>query len=165
MGCAERGEREPNTALDAMSGASQSGRPLARECGGASTTRVTGAAVDVPLDLIEEPARPPGARLDQTVSLGYAGDGKLTQIEPHERLWYGDGYPRAGYVGYPSRGYGYGYSGSRGYGRGAVATAQGSDGSHSSIINGPQARTPGMGGSGASGSSGGRPSGSSRGPR
>lgn len=137
--------------------------------------------------------RPPGTRIRQTVSLGYAGDGKLTEIpsrnrpssEPDRPVGYAVyGYPGYGY-GYPSYGYpsygrivpGYAnraYTGSRGYAShgprspGARGSGGSSGGAQSggSLIFSPHVHASGVAGGHASGGSRGSASpGGSRGPR
>jgi hypothetical protein len=62
------------------------------------------ALAQAELDAVQVAVEPPRhVRLRETVSLGYAGDGPLTQIPPHGQLW----YPEEG----PVHTYGYGYSG------------------------------------------------------
>ena len=111
---------------------------------------------------------PRSLRLRETVSLGYAGDGPLTQISHGGELWYGnDGVARYGY-GYG--GYAWGYGG--GYGaRGARSagvdtTQQGGAGAVGRGTVHPPIIGKGAGGRGPMGGwAGGRPSGSPRGLR
>lgn len=82
----------------------------------------------------------PGIRLRETVSLGYAGDGPLTQIES-SREWWGD--QDGGYAAYG--GYAYGYGGRGGHGRGGRAgrsSTMGSTVTHSSGGHGPHFSAP-----------------------
>ena len=95
-GCAER---DPFTANDVAM------RPPC-DCGATVTT------LAAPVEPAAATAPRP-VRLQETVSLGYAGDAPLTQIPTH-REWWGD-RDRAGYGGY-----GYGYGG-RGRSQGATS--------------------------------------------
>jgi hypothetical protein len=72
------------------------------DCACAAPVETLAAPVEVAVSA--EPR--PGTRLMQTVSLGYAGDGPLTQIEPR-REWWGDRERDSEAYG----GYGYGYGG------------------------------------------------------
>jgi hypothetical protein len=99
--CAGCAERDPLTTNDVAA------RP-ACACGATVTT------LAAPVEPVVA-AAPRPVRLQETVSLGYAGDGRLTQIETR-RDWWGD-RDRAGYGGY---GYGYG-----GRGRSPGATSSG----------------------------------------
>ena len=78
----------------------------------AETARV---ASDPGVLVADEPHAPPTAPLRQTVSLGFIGDGPLTDV--HSAGYDGGGYayPPAPYYGY---GYGGGYGGGYGYGYG-----------------------------------------------
>jgi hypothetical protein len=103
LGCAVAGagagcaEHDPFTANDVAT------KPPC-ECGAPVTTLA--APIEPAIATAPRPVR-----LQETVSLGYAGDGPLTQIQAR-REWWGD-HDRAGYSGYG----GYGYGG-RGRGRG-----------------------------------------------
>ena len=105
---------------DAATPSDVGARPVC-ECGAPVTTlaaSVEPATADVPRR---------GARLQETVSLGYAGDAPLTQIEPR-REWWGD--PDGAYEvygGYGGYGVGYGARRSRGS-HGARTIARGSNG-------------------------------------
>ena len=87
---------------------------------GAAVETLSAPADAVPVTPLVAPR--PGTRLQQTVSLGYAGDGRLTQI-PTRREWWGD--RDRGPVAYG--GYGYGYGG-RGAPRGSHAAQAPSQG-------------------------------------
>lgn len=106
VGCVER---DPFTANDVDSKPCTCGAPV--------------ETLAAPVELAT-PAEPrPGTRLQQTVSLGYAGDGPLTQIESR-REWWGD--HERGYAAYGGYGYGYGGRGRAGHaGHATHAPSQG----------------------------------------
>lgn len=66
------------------------------------------ARADAEADIIvpSEPSEPPGTRLRHTVSLGFVGDGKLTEIPPQ------GGYDDGGFYYPPAPYYGFGGGGS-----------------------------------------------------
>jgi hypothetical protein len=106
VGCVER---DPFTANDVAApppctcAAPESRSPSPREEVPAASSPLSLPPPE-PTDAQEAPApRRPGTRLRETVSLGYAGDGKLTQIGMR-RDWFDDSPPVT--VGYPLYGYG-----------------------------------------------------------
>ena len=122
-GCAER---DPVTANDVAM------KPPC-ECGAPVTTLA--APVEPAASIAPRPVR-----LQQTVSLGYAGDAPLTQI-PTRHEWWGD-HDRAAYGGY---GYGYGYGGR---GRSHAAPSNGPQVSSGQGFGSPFQQSTGMRGGG-----------------
>jgi hypothetical protein len=108
---------------DAATPSDVGARPVC-ECGAPVTT----LAAPVEPTIAEAPRR--GVRLQETVSLGYAGDAPLTQIEPRREWWGDPDGAYAVYGGYGAYGVGYGGRGSRGSrgSRGARTIARGSNG-------------------------------------
>lgn len=131
MGCAERA---PLTANDAVERTLREQRPVPA-CVTTSEQVEHREEPLLPESAFAEPepavTRRPGTRITESVSLGYAGDGKLTQIEPAPRLWGGeDQRPIVGYGG----GFVYGGGGYGGYGHRTVhhGTMRGSSGGQTS---------------------------------
>jgi hypothetical protein len=152
-------ERDPFTAAD------ESAKVTPCRC--AEPVQAKESAPEVLVtDFVEAPSeRPAGTRLQSTVSLGLAGDGKLTQIPSRDRRFADEpGYAIAGVgVGY---GYGYGgyaHRGGAASGRGSQSTGgQGTTGGHNLHFSEPVRQS---GTSSGWAGSGGAPPARARGPR
>jgi hypothetical protein len=110
----------------------------------AETARVACEPVIVVTDAPDEPREPPATRLRQTVSLGFIGDGPLSDV-------HAQGYDGGGYTYPPSPYYGHGYGG----GYGGSRRGYGAPGVHQGFVGGSSGSHGRFVGRGSRGSSGG----------